>query len=60
MQTDPMFICRACGLKYGQDRLTIPPSVTTMHQGVCDYCGEEAILCHVRNYRWPKFPEKGK
>jgi len=49
------FICRSCALKFG----AVPPRdhVCTWHRGICDFCLEEANLCHTTDWNWPDNPE---
>lgn len=42
----PRFCCRQCGLRHG----TRVPLVVTLHDGVCDVCGEKAAVSSARQY----------
>ena len=48
------WICHACGVKYGK---VIEGHRSTIHQGVCDWCGNTAYVTEPRDYRWPPMPE---
>jgi ssDNA-binding Zn-finger/Zn-ribbon topoisomerase 1 len=43
------YICTDCGKEYRKTNTD-----TTMHRGICDKCGKEGDLCHIRHYKWMK------
>lgn len=47
------WICHPCGVRYGQHN-----SVSTYHQGVCAWCGEERPVTQSRDYGNPKPPDR--
>lgn len=50
----PDWICLDCGLKYGKPRF----SVSTYHQGTCDWCGHIKSVTQPRDFGYPKPPSK--
>jgi hypothetical protein len=59
-EIEPGYICRLCAVKLN----AVPPKfhVSTWHRGKCDFCGEEANLCHTSDWSWPDKPylEEGR
>jgi len=47
------YICRCCAIKLN----AVAPRghVCTWHRGICDFCSEEANLCHTSDWNWPDF-----
>jgi len=47
----PGYICRSCAMRLN----AVPPKnhVCTWHRGRCNFCGEEANLCHTSDWNWP-------
>lgn len=46
------YICSVCAKSYGA---TWPEDhVATWHSAICQYCNQEAGVCHLSDWNWPK------
>lgn len=63
-----LYVCEYCGIeanrltqkkKYGEnfdeERFRLSADIVTCHLGICDICGKEKLVCHVRNFYYPNF-----
>jgi NAD-dependent SIR2 family protein deacetylase len=48
------WICSQCGEKYGKSI----DCISTWNLDVCDYCGNETIVTHIRDYGYPELPKE--
>lgn len=57
-------VCIGCGMtanyltclkKYAQPPIQKAFTISTMHKGMCDYCGEKTYVTEVRDYFYPDF-----
>lgn len=57
-------VCRDCGItaniltalqRYGQPPYEMAFSVSTFHEGQCDWCGQQRPITQVRDFFYPDF-----